>query len=99
MPGLACYAMYRAARLWLHSQAGAIAAGALYGVSGMFAFQDWDHLHTPAGCVFLPLGLETALRLRPDTPDRRRGIPRLWRGASQLVDPGLSVPAALLSPG
>jgi len=36
-PGLAAYAMYRAARLWLPSRTGAIAAGAFFGLSGMLA--------------------------------------------------------------
>ncbi|MGD0375232.1 MAG: hypothetical protein ABSB01_11705, partial [Streptosporangiaceae bacterium] len=39
-PGLACYVMYRAARLWLAGP-GAIAAGALFGLSSMLAWQDW----------------------------------------------------------
>jgi hypothetical protein len=99
MPGLACYAMYRAARLWLHSQAGAIAAGALYGLSGMFAFQDWYHLHTAAGCVFLPLALETAVRLRRDPAIRRGVILGLVLGASMLVDQELSVLAVILAVG
>ncbi len=33
LPGLLCYATYRVARLWLPSQAGAIAAGAFFGLS------------------------------------------------------------------
>jgi len=33
VPGLACYATYRAARLWLPTRVGAIAAGAFFGLS------------------------------------------------------------------
>ena len=96
MPGLACYAMYRAARLWL-PMAGAIAAGAFYGLSGMFAFQDWYHLHTAAGCVFLPLALETAVRLRRDPTIRRGVVLGLVLGGSMLVDQELSVLAVALA--
>ena len=81
MPGLAGYAMYRLARLWLPdrtgplARVGALAAGAFYGLSGMVTFQAWAHLHTAAGCVFLPLVVEAAVRLRRD-PDRpARGDP------------------------
>ena len=45
----ACYAMYRAARLWLRTEAGAIAAGAFFGLSSMLAWQDWYHLNIAAG--------------------------------------------------
>jgi hypothetical protein len=97
MPGLACYAMWRAARLWVRSQAGAIAAGAFFGLSGMFAFQDWYHLHTAAGCVFLPLALETAVLLRRDPGIRRGVLLGLVLGASMLVDQELSVLAVILA--
>src|SRR5215510_11256313 len=98
-PLLACYAMWRAARLWLRSPAGAIAAGAFFGLSGMFAFQDWYHLHTAAGCVFLPLALETAVLLRRDASIRRGVILGLVLGASMLVDQELSVLAVILAAG
>ena len=63
MPGLACYVMYRAARLWLRPD-GAIAAGALFGLSSMLAWQDWYHLNIAAGTLALPMTLEAAVRLR-----------------------------------
>jgi hypothetical protein len=63
-PGLAAYALYRAARLWLPSRIGAVAAGAFYGYSSMLTSQAWLHLHTAMGCVFLPLTVEAAVRLR-----------------------------------
>jgi hypothetical protein len=76
LPGLLCYAMYRVARLWLTSEGGAVAAGALFGLSTMVSFQDWFHLNIAAGTLFLPLTLEAAIRLR-----RRPGIPRaVWLG-------------------
>jgi hypothetical protein len=96
-PGLAAYAMYRAARLWLPSRTGAIAAGAFYGLSGMLTSQVWLHLHTAMGCVFLPLTLEVAVRLRRD-PTLGRGIVLgLVVGASMLVDQEITVLAALIA--
>src|ERR1017187_6756455 len=53
MPGLLCYVMYRVGRLWLPSQAGAIAAGAFFGLSSMLGEQDWAHLNIAAGTLFL----------------------------------------------
>jgi hypothetical protein len=85
-PGLACYAMYRAARLWLRSQAGAIAAGAFFGLSTMLTFQNWYHLNISAGALFLPMTLEASVRLRR-CPGRRQGIILgLVLGASVLVN-------------
>ena len=96
-PGLAAYAMYRAARLWLPSRTGAIAAGAFYGLSGMLTSQDWLHLHTAMGCVFLPLTLEVAVRLRRG-PTLGRGIVLgLVLGASMLVDQEITVLAVAIA--
>jgi hypothetical protein len=67
VPGLASYTMYRAARLWLRSQTGAIAAGALFGLSSMLDWQDWYHLQISAGVVLLPVTLEAAVWLRRST--------------------------------
>jgi hypothetical protein len=64
LPGLSCYAMYRVARLWLPTRAGAIAAGAFFGLSGMLAYQDWYHINIAYGTLFLPVTLEAAVRLR-----------------------------------
>lgn len=96
-PGLAAYAMYRAARLWLPSRTGAIAAGAFFGLSGMLTSQDWLHLHTAMGCVFLPLTLETAVRLRRDPAPRRAIVLGLVVGASILVDQEAAVLAVLIA--
>jgi hypothetical protein len=76
VPGLACYLMYRAARLWLDAP-GAIAAGALFGLSAMLAWQDWYHLNIGLGTLFLPLTLEAAVRLRRAG---NHGDPAAWRG-------------------
>jgi hypothetical protein len=69
-PGLLAYAMYRAARLWVPSQFGAVAAGALYGLSSMLTNQSWYELNLALGALFIPLALEAAVRLR-----RRPGWP------------------------
>jgi hypothetical protein len=64
LPGLSAYAMYRVARLWLPTRAGAIAAGAFFGLSGMLTYQDWYHINIAYGTAFLPVTLEAAVRLR-----------------------------------
>ena len=85
MPGLLCYAMYRAARLWLPSQSGAIAAGAFFGLSSMLVWRSWYHLNLALGALFLPIALEAAVRLT-----RRPG----WRSAVIL---GVVLAAAILT--
>jgi len=96
-PGLAAYAMYRAARLWLPSRTGAIAAGAFYGLSGMLTSQDWLHIHTAMGCVFLPLTLEAAVRLSRNATLGRGVVLGLIVGASLLVDQEAAVLAAVIA--
>ena len=97
MPGLACYAMYRVARLWLPGRVGPVAAGAFYGLSGMVAFQDWRHVHTAAGCVFLPLAVEAAVRLRRGATIRGGVILGVVVGAAMLVNQEFAVLAAILA--
>ena len=97
LPGAACYVLYRVAALWLTSRVGAAAAGALFGLSTMLAFQDWFHLNIAAGTVFLPLTLEAAVRLR-----RRPGAPRALRlglvlGLAVLVNQESAIMAAILA--
>ena len=96
-PGLAAYAMYRVARLWLPSRTGAIAAGAFYGYSSMLTSQAWLHLHTALGCVFLPLTLEAAVRLRR----RPRSVSGIGLGVvvgcAVLVDQELAVLALIVA--
>lgn len=62
-PGLTCYAMYRAARLWLPTQVGAIAAGALFGLCTIIAWNDWWQAQLALGQIFIPLVLEVAVRM------------------------------------
>jgi hypothetical protein len=96
LPGLACYVMYRAARLWLAAP-GAIAAGALFGLSSMLAWQDWYHLNIALGTLFLPMTLEAAVRLRRSPGLRRGVILGLVLGASVLVNQESAVMAVLLA--
>ena len=96
LPGLSSYAMYRAARLWLPTQLGAIAAGAFFGLSSDLAWHDWYQMNLAAGVLFLPIALEAAVRLRRN--------PRLWQaailgvvlGASLLTDQQSAVLVAIL---
>ena len=77
MPGLMCYAMYRAARLWLPGpDRRRSRPGAFFGLSSEMAWHAWYQLNLAAGALFLPLALEAAIRLRR--------TPR-W---PQAVDPG-----------
>jgi hypothetical protein len=62
-PGLLCYAMYRAAKLWLNKP-GAIVAGAFFGLSSMLMWQNWYHVNIALGTIFLPLTIEAAVRFR-----------------------------------
>jgi hypothetical protein len=96
LPGVACYVLYRAARLWLAAP-GAIAAGALFGLSSMLSWQDWFHLNIALGTLFLPMTLEAAVRLRR-RPGLRQGlILGVVLGASVLVNQESAVMAALLA--
>jgi hypothetical protein len=62
-PGLLCYAMYRAAKLWLN-EPGAIVAGAFFGLSSMLLWQNWYHVNIALGTIFLPVTIEAAVRFR-----------------------------------
>ena len=95
-PGLACYLMYRAARLWLAAP-GAVAAGALFGLSSMLSWQDWQHLNIALGTLFLPATLEAAVRLRRAPGIRRGVILGVILGASILVNQESAVMALLLA--
>jgi hypothetical protein len=85
-PGLMCYAMYRAARLWVPSQTGAIAAGAFFGLSTMMTWNAWYEIQLALGAIFLPLSLEAAVRLtrRPGWP--QAAVLGVVLGAALLVD-------------
>jgi hypothetical protein len=96
LPGLLCYVMYRAARLWLR-EAGAIAAGALFGLSSMLAWQDWYHLNIALGSLFLPMTLEAAIRLRRRPGLRQGVILGVVLGAAVLINQESAVMAVLLA--
>jgi hypothetical protein len=97
VPGLACYAMYRVARLWLPTLAGAIAAGAFFGLSAMLTYQAWYHLNIAYGTVFLPLTLEAAVRLRRGPSVGRGVILGAVLGASALVNQESAVMALIVA--
>lgn len=96
-PGLCCYAAYRAARLWLSTQLGAITAGALYGLATMLLYQDWYHINIAAGAVFLPLALEAAVRLRRRPHVRTAIVLGVVIGAAALVNQESAVIAGLVA--
>ena len=96
LPGLCCYAMYRAARLWLRTPAGAIAAGGLFGLSSMVTWLAWYQLNLAAGVLFLPLALEAAVRLRRRPGPRQAVILGLVLAASLLTDQETAVLAGIL---
>jgi len=96
-PGLAGYAMFRVARLWLPTLTGAIAAGAFFGLSGLVAWQDWYHINIAAGTVFMPLALEGAIRLRRDPTIRRGLVLGVVIGACVLVNQESAVLAVILA--
>jgi hypothetical protein len=100
LPGLLCYAMYRAARLWLRSATGAVAAGAFFGLSCMLTQQTWYHLNIALGALFLPIALEASVRLRRSAeagPWRRQAvILGLVMGAAVLTDQESSVLAGIV---
>src|SRR6266704_3047872 len=58
-PGLLCYAMYRAAKMWLN-EPGAIIAGAFFGLSSMLLWQNWYHVNIAIGTIFLPVAVVVA---------------------------------------
>lgn len=97
VPGLAGYAMYRAARLWLPGLAGPLAAGAFFGLSAMLTFQDWSRLHVAAGMIFLPLTLAAAVRLRRQPTARRGAELGVVLGTSVLVAQEAAVMALLVA--
>ncbi|MGH3068319.1 MAG: hypothetical protein ACRDMI_06995 [Streptosporangiaceae bacterium] len=97
VPGLLCYAMYRAARLWLPSQTGAIAAGAFFGLSAMLAQEDWYHVNIAVGALFLPLALEASVRLRRSPGWRPALILGVVVGAAVLTDPESAVLTGILT--
>ena len=96
LPGLLCYAMYRAARLWLRSATGAAGAAVFFGLSCMLTQQDWYHLNIALGAMFLPMALEASVRLRRQPGRRQAIILGLVMGAAVLTDQESAVLAAIV---
>jgi hypothetical protein len=96
-PGLCCYLAYRAARLWLSTALGAIAAGAFYGLATMQVWQDWYHLNIALGALFFPLAMETSVRLRRRPGWRRAVLAGVVVGAAFLVNQETAIMAAILA--
>ncbi|HEX3488480.1 MAG TPA: hypothetical protein VHU92_04035, partial [Streptosporangiaceae bacterium] len=97
-PGVLCYVTYRAARLWL-GHPGAIAAGALFGLSTMVTWQNIYHLNISIGTIFLPLTLEATIRLRRNPGRRQAIVLGVVLGASVLTNQESAVLAVLLAIG
>jgi len=91
IPGLSSYAMYRVGRLWLPSQAGAIAAGACFGLSSLLTWRAWYHLNLAAGALLLPVALEVTVRLTRRPCRRQAVIAGLVVGGAVLTDQEMSV--------
>ena len=96
-PGLLCYAMYRAARLWLPTGFGAIAAGAFFGLSSNLTWRSWYQLNLALGALFLPLTLAAAIRLRRAPGRRQAAVLGAILGAALLTDQESAVLAAILA--
>jgi hypothetical protein len=96
-PGLLCYAMYRAARLWLPTGFGAIAAGAFFGLSSDLTWRSWYQLNLALGALFLPLTLAAAVRLRRAPGRRQAAILGAILGAVLLTDQESAVLAGILA--
>ncbi len=96
-PGLLCYLMYRAARLWLRTQFGAIAAGAFFGLSPVLAWRSWYELNLALGALFLPLALEAAVRLRRGGRARAAVALGAVLGAALLTDQESAVLAVMVA--
>jgi hypothetical protein len=96
LPGLLCYAMYRAARLWLRSATGAVGAAVFFGLSCMLTQQDWYHLNIALGAMLLPMALEASVRLRRKPGRRQAIILGLVMGAAVLSDQESAVLAAIV---
>jgi hypothetical protein len=96
LPGLLCYATYRAARLWLRSATGAVGAAVFFGLSCMLTQQDWYHLNIALGAMFLPMALEASVRLRRKPGRRQAIILGLVMGIAVLTDQESAVLAAIV---
>ena len=95
-PGLLCYVMYRAARLWLNIP-GSVVAGAFFGLSSMLLWQNWYHINIAMGTIFLPITLEAAVRLRRKPGNGSAIALGLALGASILINQESTVVAIALA--
>ena len=95
-PGLLCYVMYRAARLWLN-EVGAIVAGAFFGLSSMLLWQNWYHVNIAIGTIFLPITIEAAVRLRRNPRMSTAVALGIALGASILVNQESTVVALIMA--
>ena len=96
-PGLLCYVMYRAARLWLPTQLGAIAAGGFFGLSAILTWRSWYELNLALGALFLPMALEAAVRLTRRPGRRQAIILGVVMGAAILTDQESAVLASIIA--
>ena len=96
-PGLLCYLMYRAARLWLPTELGAIAAGAFFGLSPILAWRSFFEINLALGALFLPLALEAAVRLRRGGRPGQAVILGAVLGAAVLTDQESAVLAGIVT--
>lgn len=95
-PGLLCYAMYRAARLWLN-EPGSIVAGAFFGLSSMLMWQNWYHVNIAIGTILLPVTIETAIRFRRNPRLASAIMLGIALGASILINQETTVVAVFLT--
>lgn len=96
-PGLLCYVMYRAARLWLPTHLGAIAAGGFFGLSAILTWRSWYEVNLALGALFLPMTLEAAVRLRRQPGRRQAIILGAVLGAAVLTDQESAVLATIVA--
>jgi hypothetical protein len=96
-PGLLCYVMYRAARLWLPTQLGAIAAGGFFGLSAILTWRSWYEVNLALGALFLPMALEAAVRLRRQPGRRQAIILGVVLGTAVLTDQESAVLATIVA--
>jgi hypothetical protein len=96
-PGLLCYVMYRAARLWLHTPLGAITAGGFFGLSAILTWRSWYQVNLALGALFLPMALEAAVRLRRQPGRRQAIVLGAVMGAAILTDQESAVLAAIVT--
>jgi hypothetical protein len=96
-PGLTGYAMYRAARLWLPTQTGAIAAGALFAFCTIIAWNDWWEAQLALGQIFIPVALEVAVRVGRRPTWRMAVILGVVMGTALLTDQESAILAGIVA--